>query len=100
MIFFMFIIYFQVTIKTIIKFVSNTKTIFSSIPEFSVIMWTIYTSLVMSSFYTNTTLPYGRFYNRISGNPALLYAYLIVFIYLSVNTYKYINKLYINKNSN
>ena len=63
-------------------------------------MWTIYISLLISSFYTNTTLPYGRFYNRILGNPALLYAYLIVFIYLSINTYKYVNKLYINKNSN
>jgi hypothetical protein len=32
--------------------------------------------------YTYSFLPYGRFYNRLGGNPGMLYAYLFFFSYL------------------
>ena len=31
-----------------------------------------------------TFLPFGRFYNRVGGNVTMLYAYLYIFVYLSV----------------
>ena len=96
MIFFLIIIYFQVIIKFIIKFIFDKKSTINSIPEFSQTLWIIFISLLMSIFYTNTTLPYGRFYNRILGNPALIVAYVYVFYYLSSNIYRYINRLYNN----
>ena len=34
--------------------------------------------------YVCTFLPFGRFYNRVGGNATMLYAYLYIFIYLSV----------------
>ena len=34
--------------------------------------------------YVCTFLPFGRFYNRLGGNVTMLYAYLYIFIYLSV----------------
>lgn len=34
--------------------------------------------------YVCTFLPFGRFYNRVGGNVTMLYAYLYIFIYLSV----------------
>lgn len=37
----------------------------------------------MCSLYTTSFLPYGRFYNRLGGNIAMLYSYMFVYIYLS-----------------
>ncbi len=34
--------------------------------------------------YVCTFLPFGRFYNRLGGNVTMLYAYLYIFIYLSI----------------
>lgn len=34
--------------------------------------------------YVCTFLPFGRFYNRVGGNVTMLYAYLYIFIYLSI----------------
>ena len=34
--------------------------------------------------YVCTFLPFGRFYNRLGGNITMLYAYLYIFIYLSI----------------
>jgi hypothetical protein len=34
--------------------------------------------------YVCTFLPFGRFYNRVGGNVVMLYAYLYIFIYLSI----------------
>ena len=37
----------------------------------------------MAALYTSSFLPYGRFYNRLGGNFAMLGAYFYVFIYLT-----------------
>jgi hypothetical protein len=42
-----------------------------------------YTLFIMAALYTGSFLPYGRFYNRLGGNKAMLAAYLYVFIYLT-----------------
>lgn len=43
----------------------------------------MYTWFFMCSLYTTSFLPYGRFYNRLGGNIAMLYSYMFVFVYLS-----------------
>lgn len=43
----------------------------------------LYTWFLMCSLYTTSFLPYGRFYNRLGGNIAMLYSYMFVYIYLS-----------------
>jgi hypothetical protein len=46
--------------------------------------------------YVCTFLPFGRFYNRVGGNVTMLYAYLYIFVYLSVpEIKKIITPLYI-----
>jgi hypothetical protein len=40
----------------------------------------------MCALYTNTFLPYGRFYNRLGGNIGMLAAYMYVFLYLGVTS--------------
>jgi len=42
-----------------------------------------YFFFLMCALYTNTFLPYGRFYNRLGGNIGMLGAYFFVFFYLS-----------------
>jgi hypothetical protein len=37
-----------------------------------------------SILYVCTFLPFGRFYNRVGGNVTMLYAYLYIFVYLSI----------------
>ena len=43
----------------------------------------LYTWFLMCALYTTSFLPYGKFYNRLGGNIAMLYSYMFVFIYLS-----------------
>ena len=40
----------------------------------------------MCALYTNTFLPYGRFYNRLGGNIGMLAAYFYVFLYLAITS--------------
>jgi len=42
-----------------------------------------YTMFIMAGLYASSFLPYGRFYNRLGGNKAMLGSYLYVFIYLT-----------------
>ena len=37
----------------------------------------------MCALYTTSFLPYGKFYNRLGGNVAMLYSYMFVYVYLS-----------------
>ena len=41
---------------------------------------------IMCALYTNTFLPYGRFYNRLGGNVGMLAAYFYVFLYLAITS--------------
>lgn len=43
----------------------------------------LYTWFFMCALYTTSFLPYGKFYNRLGGNIAMLYSYMFVYIYLS-----------------
>jgi len=43
----------------------------------------LYTWFLMCALYTTSFLPYGKFYNRLGGNVAMLYSYMFVYIYLS-----------------
>jgi quinol-cytochrome oxidoreductase complex cytochrome b subunit len=59
-----------------------------------------YVTFIMAILYTGSYLPYGRFYNRLNGNLATLFAYFYVFIFLSfsharkVNFFKSLNLLF------
>lgn len=52
--------------------------------EFNLFYQFFYFFFLMCALYTNTFLPYGRFYNRLGGNIGMLFAYFFVFFYLSV----------------
>lgn len=52
--------------------------------EFNLFYQFFYFFFLMCALYTNTFLPYGRFYNRLGGNIGMLGAYFFVFFYLSV----------------
>lgn len=58
-------------------------------PHFNIAYVTFYTFFVLSSFYTFSILPYGRFYNRLGGNVSLLFSYFFILLYLS-NAHTYI----------
>lgn len=51
--------------------------------ELNVLFQFSYTMFIMASLYTGSFLPYGRFYNRLGGNKAMLAAYFYVFFYLT-----------------
>ncbi len=46
-------------------------------------LWTFFV-FFGAILYVCTFLPFGRFYNRVGGNVTMLYAYLYIFIYLSI----------------
>jgi hypothetical protein len=54
--------------------------------ELNLFFQTTYALFIMCALYTNTFLPYGRFYNRLGGNIGMLGAYLYVFLYLSITS--------------
>lgn len=57
-----------------------------------------YAVFVMCIFYTTTFLPYGRFYNRLGGNVGMLSAYLYIFLYLGLPSFKKSTLLSFHKN--
>lgn len=56
--------------------------------EYSVLYQFMFGLFVVAGAYTTTFLPYGRFYNRLGGNVGMLVAYLYVFAYLGVPSFK------------
>jgi len=54
--------------------------------ELNLFFQTTYTMFIMCALYTNTFLPYGRFYNRLGGNVGMLAAYFYVFLYLAITS--------------
>lgn len=65
------------------KNVFKQKNVTFSNSELSLFFQFTYTMFIMAALYTGSFLPYGRFYNRLGGNKAMLAAYLYVFIYLT-----------------
>jgi len=53
----------------------------------------MYSLFIISIACTLTYLPYGRFYNRLGGNFAMLVSYLFVFSYLGFPYFRYSNTL-------
>ena len=53
--------------------------------EFNLFYQFFFFFFFMCAMYTNTFLPYGRFYNRLGGNNGMLFAYFYVFFYLATN---------------
>jgi hypothetical protein len=51
--------------------------------EFNLFYQLFFGFFFMCVLYTNTFLPYGRFYNRLGGNNGMLFSYLFVFFYLA-----------------
>lgn len=64
------------------KFLS-LPTKYNKIITLSLYKQMLYTWFIMCALYTTSFLPYGRFYNRLGGNIAMLYSYMFVFVYLS-----------------
>ena len=52
-------------------------------PELSLYFQFTYACFVMSALYCSSFLPFGRFYNRLSGNVGMLGAYMYVLSYLT-----------------
>ena len=56
--------------------------------EFNLYYLFFYFLFVGAFFYTTSSLPYGRFYNRVGGNIGMLLAYLFVFSYLGFTFFR------------
>lgn len=87
---FMVIIYFQPDLKSKYLNADSFYILRNSNPNMSalnIILFWIFTS---SLFYCDSFLPYGRFFNRLGGNDALMFSYFFVFIYLILPIYKII----------
>ena len=90
LIYLMVIIYFQPNLKAhVIVFLKKNKFLFNVI-EHSLIYIFFYTLFIVAVFYADSFLPYGRFFNKLFGNFALLFSYFFIFFYLTTPFYKYI----------
>ena len=56
--------------------------------EFNLYYHFFFFCFVGALFYTTSSLPYGRFYNRLGGNIGMLLAYLYVFSYLAFTFFR------------
>jgi len=61
--------------------------------ENSLYYLSLYSIFFIAIMCTLTYLPYGRFYNRLGGNFAMLFAYLFIFSYLGLPYLRYSNTL-------
>lgn len=86
LIIFMVIIYFQPNLKKKYFKIFDKKIKPTNISNISLLMMWIY---VISLFFCDSLLPYGRFFSRVGGHKSLTVSYFIVFIYLIIPT-KYI----------
>ena len=90
---FMIILFYQPNIKlNFLKFNSNLITNLNILPN-NFIMGNLFIFFFFNFLYTNSSLPYGRFFNRIGGNTILLLAYLFIFIYLFTSPFLFIYKV-------
>ncbi len=90
LIYLMVIIYFQPNLKSCyLIFLKKNKFAFSSV-ETSLIYIFVYTIFILAILYADSFLPYGRFFNKIFGNFALLFSYIFIFIYLTIPVYKFV----------
>ena len=63
--------------------------------EYTIFYQFTFALFIICILYTTTFLPYGRFYNRLSGNFGMLASYLYIFFYLGFSSLKK-NLLFLN----
>lgn len=54
--------------------------------EYNLFFQFTYTVFIVCGFYTSSFLPYGRFYNRLGGNNAMLISYMYLMVYLTFSS--------------
>lgn len=82
LILYLIIIYFQVYIKKYINYLLNYLGITKSAEE-TVTYFIGYLIFLFCIFYTSSTLPYGKYFNRLEGNLILILSYFFIIIYLT-----------------
>ncbi len=89
LIFLMISIFFQPNLK---RRINSSVYYFSNFLvqiEFSLIHIILFSLFITFVFYTNSFLPYGRFYNLVGGNFFLTFSYIYIFVYMCVPLYKF-----------
>lgn len=79
----MFVVYFQTNLKKKYLELSDKFGFSNENSEFSWVHIFFFIIFIVSIFYTNSFLPYGRFYNMVGGNLGLLISYLYIYTYLT-----------------
>jgi len=90
---FMCIIYFQPDLKSKGSQQENFLSIKALNSNMSAINISLFWLFIISLFYCDSFLPYGRFFNRLGGNDILMFSYFYVFIYLILPVQKSIHNL-------
>jgi len=83
LIYLMFVVYFQTNLKKKYLEIGDKFGLSNDNSEFSWVHIFFFTIFIVSIFYTNSFLPYGRFYNMVGGNVGLLISYLYIYTYLT-----------------
>jgi hypothetical protein len=83
LIYLMFVVYFQTNLKKKYLELSDKFGFSNENSEFSWVHIFFFIIFIVSIFYTNSFLPYGRFYNMVGGNLGLLISYLYIYTYLT-----------------
>lgn len=79
MLFFFVALYYQPNLK------AKYQQILKNISESNLLVISVTTLFALSIFYASSYLPYGKFYNRLGGNPSTLLTYMLLLITLSIN---------------
>ena len=79
MLFFFVALYYQPTVKSI--YCQALK----NLTESNLFVISVTAAFALSIFYASSYLPYGKFYNRLGGNPATLITYMLLLISLAIN---------------
>lgn len=91
LVYFMFTLYFQPNLKMFVLEFFTTLSTFLKKADICAIHKILFATYFLCILYTDSVLPYGRFYNAIGGNDMLLYSYLYIYLYMSTVLYKILN---------
>lgn len=92
LIYLMLLLYFQPNIKSELVDFARLKNKTDSASSFFLMHLATFVIFLMCVLYTDSFLPYGRFYNTTDGNIGLLVSFGYIFFYMS----SYINKIFFN----
>lgn len=79
MLFFFVALYYQPNVKSIYWQVIR------NFAESNLFVVSVTLLFALSIFYASSYLPYGKFYNRLGGNPATLVTYMLLLSLLAIN---------------